>query len=269
MRTERINTVIVGGGQAGLAMSEHLSSSGISHIVLERHRIAERWRSERWDSLVQNGPVWHDRFPTLKFNVRDQNSFGSKDDVVEYFETYADEFNVPVRCGVEVLRVSRSQNQLTFNVETSAGAFEADNVVSATGAFQDPVIPPVVPNASHLEQIHSSAYKNPDALTEGGVLVVGGGSSGAQIADELLRAGRNVYLSIGPTERPPRKYRGRDCVWWLGVLGKWDALPPSTGGKHIAIAVSGALGGVTVDFREMAHRGLKLVGSTMTFKNDR
>lgn len=267
MQSERTNTVIVGGGQAGLAMSEHLTSSGISHIVLERHRIAERWRSERWDSLVQNGPVWHDRFPSLKFNVSDQNSFGSKDEVVKYFETHAEKFNVPVRCGVEVLRVSRNPNQLTFTIETSCGVFEADNVVSATGAFQEPVIPPVVSDSMGLEQLHSSSYKNPDALAEGAVLVVGGGSSGAQIADELLRAGRSVFLSIGPTERPPRKYRGRDCVWWLGVLGKWDALPPSTGGKHVAIAVSGALGGITVDFRDMAHRGLTLVGSTKSCEN--
>ena len=110
MKVETLNTVIVGGGQAGIAMSEHLTNSGISHIVLERHRIAERWRSERWDSLVQNGPAWHDRFPKMKFNVDDQHSFVSKDTVVEYFVAYDKEYKIHIRCGVNVKRVYSKTN---------------------------------------------------------------------------------------------------------------------------------------------------------------
>ena len=269
MKVETLNTVIVGGGQAGIAMSEHLTNSGISHIVLERHRIAERWRSERWDSLVQNGPAWHDRFPKMKFNVDDQHSFVSKDTVVEYFEAYVKEYKIPIRCGVNVNRVSRKTNSLNFTIETSDGVYYAENVVAATGAFQTPVIPPIVPEAANIKQIHSSSYKNPDQLPDGAVLVVGAGSSGAQISDELQRSGRKVYLSMGPTERPPRAYRGHDCVWWLGVLGKWDALPPAEGGRHVAIAVSGAHGGETVDFRKLAARGVTLLGQTTEFNHGR
>ena len=110
-----------------------------------------------------------------------------------------------------------------FRVETSDGVIEANNVVAATGAFQRPVMPALVPEDAGLMQIHSNAYRNPGQLPDGAVLVVGAGSSGVQIADELLRAGRRVYLSVGPHDRPPRAYRERDFCWWLGVLGKWDA----------------------------------------------
>ncbi len=114
-------------------------------------------------------------------------------------------------------------------------------------------------------QMHSTAYRNPQQLPEGAVLVVGAGSSGVQIADELQRAGRTVYLSVGPHDRPPRSYRGRDFVWWLGVLGKWDAAAPPEGREHVTIAVSGAYGGQTVDFRKLAARGMMLVGRTEGF----
>jgi putative flavoprotein involved in K+ transport len=123
----------------------------------------------------------------------------------------------------------------------------------------------VVPAAAGVEQIHSCAYRNPQQLPAGAVLVVGAGSSGGQIADELLRAGREVYLSVGPHDRPPRSYRGRDFVWWLGVLGKWDAAAPDSGREHVTISVSGARGGHTVDFRRLAAAGMTLVGRTESF----
>ena len=134
--------------------------------------------------------------------------------------------------------------------------------MAATGPFQRPVIPPLVPEAAGLLQIHSSAYRNPGQLPEGAVLVVGAGSSGVQIADELQRSGRQVFLSVGPHDRPPRGYRGRDFCWWLGVLGKWDAPAPPPGAEHVTIAVSGADGGHTVDFRALAEHGMTLVGRT-------
>jgi putative flavoprotein involved in K+ transport len=142
---------------------------------------------------------------------------------------------------------------------------EARFVVSATGPFQRPVVPVIVPEASGILQVHSTGYRNPNALPDGAVLVVGAGSSGVQIADELLRAGRRVYLSVGPHDRPPRHYRGRDFVWWLGVLGKWDA-EASRGAEHVTIAVSGARGGHTVDFRKLAARGMTLLGRTGSFR---
>lgn len=265
---EKIDTLVVGGGQAGIAMSEHLSNCKVPHLVLERHRIAERWRSERWDSLVANGPAWHDRLPGMEFADFDPNAFPSKERVADYLVAYADMINAPIRCGVEVREVRRNVGRPGFRVETSDGVIEADSVVAATGSFQIPVIPDLVPADAEVTQIHSSAYRNPDQLPEGAVLVVGAGSSGAQIADELLLSGKSVYLSVGPHDLPPRSYRGRDFVWWLGVLGKWEAVTMEPGMEHVTIAVSGARGGHTVDFRLLARQGITLVGRTESFKND-
>lgn len=257
---EHFDTVVVGGGQAGIAMSEHLSNAGVAHVVLERHRIAERWRSQRWDSLVANGPAWHDRFPGLEFPETHPDAFPGKEAIADYFVVYANMIDAPIRCGVEVTSVCALEGRPGFRLETTAGTLEANSVVAATGAFQTPVVPDLVPATSDIVQMHSSAYKNPEQLPAGAVLVVGAGSSGGQIADELLRADRKTYLSVGAHDRPPRRYRGRDFVWWLGVLGKWDA--EVAGADHVTISVSGANGGRTVDFREFATRGMQLVGVT-------
>jgi putative flavoprotein involved in K+ transport len=267
MSVEKVDTLIVGGGQAGLAMSEHLSKCGVPHLVLERNRIAERWRSERWDSLVANGPAWHDRFPGMEFPDTDSDAFVAKEKVADYFVAYAQMIAAPVRCGVEVRKVQRLVGRAGFQVETSDGEIEARSLVAATGAFQRPVIPAVVPEDAGPVQIHSSSYRNPGQLPEGAVLVVGSGSSGVQIADELQRAGRRVYLSVGPHDRPPRAYRERDFCWWLGVLGKWDAQTPAPGTEHVTIAVSGARGGETIDFRRLAAQGMTLVGRTESYKD--
>ena len=265
MATEEFETLIIGGGQAGLAMSEHLSRHGLPHLVVERRRIAERWRSERWDSLVANGPAWHDRFPTREFDDIDPDGFATKDRIVEYFEGFAEQIAAPIRCGVEVTSVQENTGGSGFRVETSAGEIHATNVVVATGPFQRPIIPTVVPENAGVVQIHSAAYRNPDQLPDGAVLVVGAGSSGAQIADELLRSGKRVHLSVGPHDRPPRAYRGRDFVWWLGALGQWNATTTEPGKEHVTIAVSGAHGGQTVDFRRLGERGVTLVGRTESF----
>ncbi|HXR00769.1 MAG TPA: NAD(P)/FAD-dependent oxidoreductase, partial [Pseudomonas sp.] len=262
-----IDTLVVGAGQAGVAMSEHLSKLGIPHLVLERSRIAEAWRSGRWDSLVANGPAWHDRFPGLAFDDLSPDGFAGKERVADYFEAYARKFNVPVRTGVEVRKVERNVGRPGFTVQTSEGVIHANRVVAATGPFQRPVIPAIAPKDERLTQIHSAQYRNPRQLPEGAVLVVGAGSSGTQIADELQRAGREVYLSVGQHDRPPRSYRNRDFCWWLGVLGEWDQAAMKPGREHVTIAVSGAHGGRTVDFRELAQRGMKLVGVTGSFND--
>lgn len=262
MSVEKVDTIVVGGGQAGVAMSEHLSKCDVPHLVFERHRIAERWRSERWDLLAANGPAWHDRFPGMEFPDAHPDSFPNKETVADYFEAYAKKVAAPIRCGVEVTKVERLKGQVGFSVETSHGKFEANSVVAATGPFQRPVVPPIVPENSGVLQIHSAAYRNPEQLPQGGVLIVGAGSSGVQIAEELLLAGRRVYLSVGPHERPPRAYRTRDFCWWLGVLGKWDLETRVPGREHVTIAVSGARGGHTIDFRRLAAQGMTLLGLT-------
>jgi putative flavoprotein involved in K+ transport len=265
MQVERVDVLVIGAGQSGLAMSEHLSCYGIPHLVVERHRIAERWRSERWDSLVANGPAWHDRFPNMQFSGVAADGFAPKEAVADYFVAYAEQIAAPIRCGVEVATVQRNAGRAGFRVETSHGVIEADDVVVATGPFDRPVIPAVVPHDAAPVQLHSSAYRNPDQLPDDAVLVVGGGSSGVQIAEELLHAGKCVHLAVGPHDRPPRRYRGRDYVWWLGVLGKWDAVARAPGTEHVTIAVSGAHGGHTVDFRRLAAQGMTLLGRARSF----
>ncbi|RTR00798.1 flavin-containing monooxygenase [Halomonas nitroreducens] len=260
-----IDTLVVGGGQAGVAMSEHLGTLGVPHLVLERNRIAEAWRTSRWDSLVANGPAWHDRFPSMEFDDVEADAFAPKERVAAYFEAYARKIGAPIRTGVEVRKVERNQGRPGFSVETSQGVIAAQRVVAATGPFQRPVIPSIAPDDERLVQIHSSAYRNPQQLPEGAVLVVGAGSSGVQIAEELQRSGKRVYLSVGPHDRPPRAYRGRDFCWWLGVLGEWDAEVMKPGTEHVTIAVSGADGGKTIDFRRLAHLGMTLVGRTQAF----
>ena len=247
-------------------MSEHLSRCGIPHLVVERHRIAERWRSERWDSLVANGPAWHDCFPGMEFPDA-PDAFVQKEKVADYFVAYAEKTSAPIRCGVEVTEVQRNVGRPGFTVKTSEGLIEANNVVVATGAFQRPVMPALVPEDAGLMQIHSNTYRNPGQLPDGAVLVVGAGSSGVQIAEELLLSGRRVYLSVGPHDRPPRAYRQRDYCWWLGVLGKWDAPAPRPGTEHVTIAVSGAYGGHTIDFRRLAAQGITLLGRAESYKD--
>ena len=264
MSSQEIEVLVVGAGQAGVAMSEHLNGHGVPHLVVERHRIAERWRSQRWDSLVANGPAWHDRFPGLEFGGLDPDGFASKEQVADYFVAYAEKIRAPIRCGVEVTSVRKNAGRPGFRVETSAGVIDARYVVAATGPFQRPVIPAILPDGAGLVNIHSSSYRSPGQLPDGAVLVVGAGSSGVQIAEELQRSGRPVYLSVGPHDRPPRRYRGRDFVWWLGVLGKWEAATPPLGAEHVTIAVSGARGGHTVDFRTLAANGIKLTGRAVS-----
>ena len=264
MIPQRTNTVVVGAGQSGLAMSAHLRENDIDHVVLERDTIAERWRNARWDSLVMNGPAWHDRFPAREF-ASDPDGFPGKDEVTAYFEDFAKQIECPLHCGVEVTD-TQTLPEGGYEVTTSEGVIHADHVVAATGPFQIPVFPPIVPEGV-VTQIHSFDYHNPEQLEDGAVMVVGAGSSGSQIADELLRSGREVYLSIGPHDRPPRSYRGKDFVWWLGKLGKWQMKPPPAGKEHVTIAVSGAYGGKTVDFRKFADRGMVLLGMTGAYDN--
>ena len=267
MPIKEVDTIVVGAGQAGIAMSEHLTANGIDHLIFERDRIAESWRTRRWDSLVANGPAWHDRFPSLDFEGHSGEDFVSKDTVVSYFETYVAHINAPVKCGVDVTQVTRDGTYGGFTVSTSCGLYRAKHIVAATGAFQTPVMPPIIPEEAGLQQMHSADYRNPDQLLEGAVLVVGGGSSGAQIAQELMESGRKTFISISPHDRPPRRYRDRDNVWWLGVLGKWEMPTPAPGTEHVTFAVSGKDGGHTIDFRKFAASGMVLLGMTQAYDN--
>jgi putative flavoprotein involved in K+ transport len=265
MSVEKVETLVIGGGQAGIAASEHLARFGVPHLVVERGRIAERWRAERWDSLVANGPAWHDRFPNRLFSATGPEGFTPAAEIVDYLTAYAAQVQAPIRTGVEVTAL-RKQGDI-FIAETTQGSVEARKIIAATGPFQKPIIPPLVPQQAGLTQLHSAHYRNPAQLPAGGVLVIGAGSSGVQIADELRRAGRDVTLAVGAHDRPPRRYRGKDFVWWLGALGMWDAEAESPAMAHVTIAVSGARGGHTVDFRDLAAGGITLVGRADAYDN--
>ena len=138
MSIENVDTLVVGAGQAGVVVSEHLSNNGVPHLVLERDRIAERWRTGRWDSLVANGPAWHDRFPGMEFSDTDPDGFAPKEEVADYFVAYAERIHAPIRCGVEVKDVRRNCGRPGFRIETSEGAIEARNVIAATEPFHRP-----------------------------------------------------------------------------------------------------------------------------------
>ncbi|WP_291856508.1 NAD(P)-binding domain-containing protein [Bradyrhizobium sp.] len=265
MPDEKIETLVIGGGQAGLVMSHRLKQRGLPHLVLERRRIAERWRSERWDGLAFQFPNWSVRLPDFPFPHGDPDAFATTAEIVKFIDAYAEFVAPPIRCGVEVTRLSR-RDGAGFVAETPSGAIEARNVVVATGPYQRALIPPLL-RGHPVFQVHASNYKNPEQLPSGAVLVVGAGASGAQIAEELLRAGRRVHLSVGTHRRLPRRYRGRDLIWWLAEIGI-DRTPTAQRGPSVlGPVISGAYGGRTIDLRRFAADGMVLVGRLTAARN--
>lgn len=217
----RTNTIVIGGGQAGLAMSRTLSDLAVDHIVLERGQVGERWR-ERWDSLHLLTPRWQSRLPGWSYRGPDPDGFMSRDEVIRYLEDYARSFDAPVESGVTVTGVSREGEDL--RVATDRGEWSAANVVVATGHSDLPLVPAAGARlAGDVVQVTSTDYRNPDRLPEGGVLVVGASSTGVQLADEIHRSGRPVTLAVSHHTRLPRHYRGRDIMWWFDVMGTLDA----------------------------------------------
>ncbi|MDE5457810.1 NAD(P)-binding domain-containing protein [Bradyrhizobium sp. CSA112] len=258
MPDEKIETLVIGGGQAGLVMSHRLKQRGLPHLVLERHRIAERWRSERWNGLKFQFPNWSVRLPDFPFPHSDPDAFSDTNAIIRYIEAYADFVAPPIRCGVAVTRLSR-RDGAGFIAETDNGTIAADNVVVATGPYQRGLVPDLLRDHP-VFQVHASSYKNPEQLPPGAVLVAGAGASGAQIAEELLRAGRRVYLSVGRHRRLPRRYRGRDLIWWLADMRLDQMTPEERGSARLGPVISGAYGGRTIDFRDFAADGMILVG---------
>jgi len=258
MPDEKIETLVIGGGQAGLVMSHRLKQRALPHLVLERHRIAERWRSERWDGLKFQFPNWSVRLPDFPFPHNDPDAFSDTDAIIKFIEAYAEFVAPPIRCGVAVTRLSQREGG-GFIAETTDGTIAADNVVVATGPYQRNVVPDLL-HDHPVFQVHASNYKNPEQLPPGAVLVAGAGASGAQIAEELMRAGRRVYLSVGRHRRLPRRYRGRDLIWWLADMRLDQMTPEERGSARLGPVISGAYGGRTIDFRNFAAAGMILVG---------
>jgi putative flavoprotein involved in K+ transport len=264
MPAEAIDTLVIGGGQAGLVMSYRLKQRGVAHLVLERARIAERWRSERWDGLKFQFPNWSVKLPDFPFPQHQPDAFATSAEIVQFIDSFAAFVAPPIRCGVEVTRLSRRDGG--FIAETTEGSIEARNIVVATGPYQRPLMPELLRDHPAF-QLHANAYKNPGQLPAGAVLVVGAGASGAQISEELHRAGRRIYLSVGQHTRMPRRYRGRDLTWWFGALGLFDMKPEQRGPIHVNPSITGAYGGYTIDFRRSAADGITLTGRILAARD--
>lgn len=263
--TPHLDTLIIGAGQAGLAMSYCLSQQRRPHLILEQAaRVANAWRDGRWDSFAMNTPNWTLRLPGAEYQGDDPDGFMEREEIIAYYEQYAENMESPIRCGVRVTSVEHTSDG--YRIETDRGLYAATNVVIAIGRFQRPGIPSFSANLPpEIAQLHSSAYRNPAALPLGAALVVGSADSGCQIAEELSQSGRPVYLSTGVAPRFPRRYRGRDAMWWASKLfgpQTVDQLPSPKAKFAPNPTVSGKDGGHTLNLHQFARDGIVLLGHT-------
>jgi putative flavoprotein involved in K+ transport len=273
VRTVRkTETLVVGAGQAGLSLSRHLARAGHRHAVLDRGMVGERWRSERWDSLNLLTPNWLNRLDGGAPHS-DPSGYLGRAAFVDYLRGYADVVGAPVHEHVTVRAVERSGT--AFRIETDDGSWQARNVVVATGDSADARIPPASASAPRdLLQIHTNRYRNPAALPPGGILVVGAGPSGQQIAAELRRANRPVVLAVGRHARMMRRYRGHDIFHWLRELGDLDRtideVPnPAASKRTPSLALTGANGGEQLDLAVLHRFGVTIAGRLERFDGPR
>ena len=262
------SVIIAGGGQAGLSMSHCLKRRGVDHLVFEKHRVGHAWRDKRWDSFCLVTPNWQCKLPGFDYAGDDPNGFMKKEAIVKYLEDYAASFDPPLRDGVGVTQLRRPGGQGdSFELATDdGGTYTADQVVVAVGGYHTPNVPRLAERLpGDLLQIHSAQYKNPESLPDGDVLVVGTGQSGCQIAEDLHLAGRRVHLCVGGAPRVARRYRGKDVVEWLDLMGYYD-LPVGEHPLKEGIRaranhyVTGRDGGRDIDLRKFAAEGMKLYG---------
>ena len=257
-----LDAVVIGAGQAGLAASHHLRRLGRDHVVLEQHRVAEAWR-RRWDSFTLVTPNWTVKLPGATYAGPEPDAFMPRDAIVAHLERYAAE--APVRTGVRVTAVDPAPTGAEWIVETSDGPLRTRAVIVATGMFGQPRRPSAgraLP--TRILSLHTDEYRNPEALPPGGVLVVGSGQSGCQVAEELLEAGRDVHFAVGSTGRMRRRYRGRDSMAWawdLGMLNRPAAALESPQERFASNPhVSGKRGGHTLNLHRFAADGITLHG---------
>jgi putative flavoprotein involved in K+ transport len=262
------STVVVGAGQAGLALSYQLSRAGHEHVLLERGRVGQSWH-DRWGSLTLLSPNWMNRLPGGAAHD-DANGFLRRTEFIAYLEAYAGSFGAPVVAGVDVTRIERYGGG--FRVTTTDGEWVARSVVLATGDAAVPYVPFAAPPS--VAALHAAAYRRPALLPDGPVLVVGAGATGQQLALELRRAGRDVVLAVGRHSRAPRSYRGRDIFAWLDVLGDFDRtvdeLPDLDAAKRVPLfPVSGSDGGEDLGLDRLAAEGVTLTGRLVRFDGSR
>lgn len=266
----RTHTVVIGAGQAGLATSACLTEAGRDHVVLDRGRVAERWRSERWDSFRLLTPSWMTRLPGHEYRGPEPEGFMTGTEVVDFFEDYARRIAAPVQHETTVERVSRLADG--YAVVTDQGTWQASNVVVATGHADVPHVPDLAAGLSvDVAQLTPSSYRRPTDLPDGGVLVVGAAASGVQIADELSRSGRDVVLAVGNHRRVPRRYRGMDIMWWLQDIGahaKTRAAGPSPPVEP-SLQLVGRSDHTDLDLATLADQGVTLAGRLVGVDRER
>jgi putative flavoprotein involved in K+ transport len=259
------SVIVVGGGQAGLSASYFLKRAGIDHLVLEKNTLTHTWRTQRWDAFCLVTPNWQCALPGHPYAGNDPHGFMKKDEIIDYLDGFIQSLDAPVKEHAEVKRVTRNADG-TFSVFTSQGQFTADQVVVASGGYHTPIVPRMAERLPRsIVQIQSSEYRNAQALPEGGVLVVGSGQSGAQIAEDLHLAGRKVFLAVGEAPRCARFYRGRDVVDWLADMKYYD-MPVEQHPLREGVRdntnhyVTGRDGGRDIDLRRFATEGMELYG---------
>jgi putative flavoprotein involved in K+ transport len=264
------DAIIIGGGQAGLAMSRCLTDCGVDHVVLERGRIGERWRSERWDSLRLLTPNWHSRLPHWHYEGDDPDDFMTTPAYIRHLERYAQSFEAPVQTGTTVRAVDRLAGG-RYRVSTDRGAWAAENVVIATGFCDRPRVPDfadAVPG--DIFQLVPSDYRNPRQLPAGDVLVVGASATGLQIADELAEAGRGVTLAVGTHVRTPRRYRGQDILYWMDRMGAFAAAAnPAEERKSPPPQLVGTPENRDLDLGGLQNKGVRLAGRAVAIQGHR
>lgn len=256
--------VIIGAGQAGLAMSRCLSDRGIDHIVLDRGTVGQRWRSHGWDSLRLLTPNWMTRLPGFQYSGDEPDGFMSAAELVAFLETYAERSRTPLVPRTTVQRVDALGRG--FRVLSNRGAWHPRAVVIATGHAARPFVPAMsAAVASSVLQIAPAEYRNPNQLPPGGVLIVGASSTGVQLADEIQQSGRQVTLAVGRHTRLPRRYRGRDILWWLDRLGALSESAASVHNLNISrhqpsLQLVGRPDRASLDLRVLHKRGVRITG---------
>ncbi|WP_299958581.1 MSMEG_0569 family flavin-dependent oxidoreductase [uncultured Roseobacter sp.] len=263
---EHIPVVIVGGGQAGLSVSYYLAQKGLDHVVLERHEKFHSWRVNRWDSFCLVTPNWQCRLPGFPYNGNDPDGFMVKEEITDYLDAFAETFAPPLVEHCEVTRITKRPGG-GYLVDTSQGNYSTDQVVIATGGYDNPIVPPYADQLDpSILQMHSVDYRCPDQMPDGATLIVGTGQSGVQLMEDLHLEGRDVHLAVGPAPRSPRKYRGRDAIDWLYDMGHYEITIDKHPNPQHALTktnhyMTGRDGGHEIDLRRFATQGVSLYGS--------
>ena len=258
------DTVVIGAGHAGLAISRCLSDRNIDHVVLEKADVANSWKTERWDSLRLLTPNWQSRLPGFAYDGDDPDGFMDVSEVIKFIEQYADVISAPVQTRTKVTSVCHAGDD--YQIDTNKGTWQCRTVVIATGACNIANVPPLsaaVPSA--IDMVTPMDYQNPSQLREGGVLVVGASATGTQLADEIHRSGRPVTLAVGEHVRMPRMYRGQDIFRWMEATGvldeRYDEVDDINRARNVpSPQLTGSPERLTLDLNALTGIGVKIIG---------